>query len=194
MAKKETSALHWIINEAKRLRREYPRRFKTWREYVAQASAIYASKHKGNSPVGKKRKVGAKKVSYKPHKKLHQTGTSNRNNDKKRTAKAPGKRRSASGKTYYENRKNRSDMPGKLTGMSKIDGSAYREMILRHMRDVERARSNAETDILKLKQRLRLVPAKNKMEKKMIRTRISELQKFIGTQKKEMTMLKALYK
>lgn len=44
------SALTWITNEAKRLRRKYPKRFKTWREYVKQASAIYAKKHKGKSP------------------------------------------------------------------------------------------------------------------------------------------------
>lgn len=55
------NALHWITKEARRLRREYPKRFKTWREYVAQASAIYASKHGGKSPVGHKHKT--KKVS-----------------------------------------------------------------------------------------------------------------------------------
>lgn len=50
------TALKWITNEAKRLRRKHPRRFATWREYVAEASAIYARKHKGKSPVGHKRK------------------------------------------------------------------------------------------------------------------------------------------
>lgn len=51
-----------IFEEAKRLREKYPHRFKTWREYVAQASAIYASKHGGKSPIGKKRKK-TKKMS-----------------------------------------------------------------------------------------------------------------------------------
>lgn len=60
------NALTWITKEAKRLRKEYPKRFDTWREYVSQASAIYASKHKGKSPVGhkhkhKKRRVGSVK-------------------------------------------------------------------------------------------------------------------------------------
>ena len=54
------TALQWITKEAKSIRRKYPKRFATWREYVAQASAIYAKKHKGKSTVGKKRK---KKVS-----------------------------------------------------------------------------------------------------------------------------------
>jgi hypothetical protein len=49
--------LKWIVNEAKKLKKQYPNRFKKWTDYVAQASAIYASKHKGKSPVGKKHKV-----------------------------------------------------------------------------------------------------------------------------------------
>lgn len=59
------TALKWITTEAKKLRKQYPKRFATWREYVAQASAIYASKHKGKSPVGKKHKVGAVKKAAK---------------------------------------------------------------------------------------------------------------------------------
>ena len=52
------NALRWITTEAKRLRKRFPHRYKTWRQYVAQASAIYAAKHKGRSPVGHKKKVG----------------------------------------------------------------------------------------------------------------------------------------
>lgn len=62
------TALKWIVTEAKKLKKQHPKRFATWREYVAQASAIYASKHKGKIPVGKKHKksVGAvKKVARK---------------------------------------------------------------------------------------------------------------------------------
>lgn len=62
MAKKNShTALTWITSEAKKLRRQYPKRFDTWREYVAQASAIYASKHAGRSPVGHKHKPMPKK-------------------------------------------------------------------------------------------------------------------------------------
>jgi hypothetical protein len=49
------NALTWIIREAKRLRSK-DRNRKEWKQYVAQASAIYARKHKGKSPVGKPRK------------------------------------------------------------------------------------------------------------------------------------------
>ena len=45
-----------------------------------------------------------------------QTGKSNSAKDLQRTAKAPGKRTSAKGKTYYERRVNRSDKPGSLMG------------------------------------------------------------------------------
>ena len=52
------TALKWITNEAKKLKKAYPKRFAKWTDYVAQASAIYAAKHKGKSPVGKKKKIG----------------------------------------------------------------------------------------------------------------------------------------
>jgi hypothetical protein len=51
------TALQQIIKEAKILRKKNPKI--EWKKAVAQASAIYASKHKGKSPVGKKhKKVG----------------------------------------------------------------------------------------------------------------------------------------
>jgi hypothetical protein len=59
------TALQWIVKEAKAIKKKYPKRFSKWTDYVAQASAIYASKHKGKSPVGKKKaapKKTAKKV------------------------------------------------------------------------------------------------------------------------------------
>lgn len=70
----KSKALTAIVKEAKHLKRKYPHRFDhlkkstRWsRGYIKQASAIYASKHHGKSPVGKKRKkkraVGAKKAT-----------------------------------------------------------------------------------------------------------------------------------
>lgn len=49
------NGLQWIIREAKHLRRK-DRNRREWRDYIKQASAIYAQKHKGRSPVGKPRK------------------------------------------------------------------------------------------------------------------------------------------
>lgn len=60
------NALVWITKEAKHLRKKYPRRFKEWKQYVAQASAIYSRKHKGKSPVGKK-KSAVKKIKKRVH-------------------------------------------------------------------------------------------------------------------------------
>jgi len=60
------SALQWIVKEAKAIKKKYPKRFAKWTDYVAQASAIYSSKHKGKSPVGKKKtakKVAKKRIS-----------------------------------------------------------------------------------------------------------------------------------
>lgn len=74
--KKKSTALSWIVAEAKDLKKKYPKRFSTWKEYVAQASAIYASKHKGKSPVGKKKIAApgkAKKTTVKksPARSMH---------------------------------------------------------------------------------------------------------------------------
>lgn len=68
----------------------------------------------------KKIKIKAVKVPTKAKAKpkgnigLHQTGTSNIFYDTKRTAIKPGYRISASGKKYYEARRNRSDKTGSL--------------------------------------------------------------------------------
>ena len=68
------TALQSILKEAKALRKSFPTRYKKWTDYVKQASAIYARKHKGKSPVGKKhavkKKAAKKKAVGKVDKKL----------------------------------------------------------------------------------------------------------------------------
>ena len=56
--------------------------------------------------------IGKGKFVGKPS--THQTGTSIKSIDDKRTALPPGKRISKYNKVYYENRKNRSDMKDKI--------------------------------------------------------------------------------
>jgi hypothetical protein len=60
------TALQSIIKEAKAIRKKSPKM--EWKKAVAQASAIYASKHKGKSPVGKKhvvkKKLGALPIGF----------------------------------------------------------------------------------------------------------------------------------
>jgi hypothetical protein len=89
-----------VFLEAKKLQRKNPKL--KWQAAIKKAAA--EQRKKGKSGSVKKRK---------------QTGTSNKKRDKQYKALPPGKRKSASGKTYYESRKNRSDMPGSLTGMVK---------------------------------------------------------------------------
>jgi hypothetical protein len=61
----------------------------------------------------------AKKISgTKKKPTVKQSGSSNIVKDKIFKAKPPGKRKSASGKVYSEVRKNRTDAPGKLTGIN----------------------------------------------------------------------------
>ena len=43
------TGLQWILQEAKNLRKKYPKRFENWKQYVAQATAIYNSKNKSKS-------------------------------------------------------------------------------------------------------------------------------------------------
>lgn len=64
------------------------------------------------------KKTGKPRATKSAKKKPVQRGCSNNAIDRKRKAKPPGKRKSASGKTYYENRQNRSDAPGRLTGIA----------------------------------------------------------------------------
>lgn len=59
-------------------------------------------------------------MSKKRRKGTYQTGGSNKRRDKMVRAKTPGKRKSAGGSIYYERRRNRSDMPGKLLGVKLI--------------------------------------------------------------------------
>jgi hypothetical protein len=95
-----------IFVEAKRYQRKHPRI--DWQECIQR--------------VKKKTRRKGKKA------KNRQTGTSNKPADQRRTAKKPGKRKSKSGSPYYERRKNRSDVPGQLTGMSaaKLSGELVR--------------------------------------------------------------------
>lgn len=162
------------------------------------AARVVKLRRSASKSVPHKRKAAAKKKSaknYKPRKPTHQTGSSSKKRDEMVKALPPGKRRSAGGSIYYEYRKNRTDMPGRMTGISaRVDGTAYREMIMRHMRDADRARSTAEQEILRLKQMKRVTSPKEKLKRRLLDQRIKEQQRFVSSQKKEISMLKTLYK
>lgn len=98
-----STALTKIINCARQLKKQKPGA--KWTNLVKQAGAEYRAGRLG---------AATKKVSAK--KKFRQTGTTNKKNDQARKAKRPGVRTSSSGVRYTERRKNRSDVPGSLTG------------------------------------------------------------------------------
>lgn len=113
-----SATLKKITTRAKQIYKKRPGM--KWTNAVKQASGEL----KRSGAIGAtKKKAPAKKEVVK--KEYRQTGTSNKFYDEQRTAKAPGKRKSATGKTYYERRRNRSDMPGTLAGvsMAKLNGA-----------------------------------------------------------------------
>jgi len=81
------TALQSIIKEAKAIRKKSPKM--EWKKAVAKASAIYASKHKGKSPVGKKKvkkhvvkKKAVKKVGVIKKKSIKKTATKRKPTEK----------------------------------------------------------------------------------------------------------------
>ncbi len=101
----------------------------------------------------------AKKKSKKS--KNRQTGTSSRPADQRRHARRPGKRKSKGGSTYYERRKNRSDVPGHLTGLSTVRVKAvlkekYTESLGRVLlqREMKKGKVGQKRNVKKLGQRI----------------------------------------
>jgi hypothetical protein len=85
-------------------------------KFITQLQSEVKKFNSGKSRTIKKLPVKIESVKKIPAKK--QTGKSNQSRDKLYQAKKPGKRKSASGRTYYESRANRSDQ-GQLLGIHK---------------------------------------------------------------------------
>ena len=85
-------------------------------KFITQLQSEVKKFNSGKSRTIKKLPVKIQSVKKIPAKK--QTGKSNQTRDKLYQAKKPGKRKSASGRTYYESRANRSDQ-GQLLGIHK---------------------------------------------------------------------------
>lgn len=103
------NAIVKISKRAKQISRAY--KHKAWKDCIAQASREY-----------KAGKLGAVAST-------RQTGSSNIKRDKQRKAKPPGKRKSASGRVYYERRKNRSDKPNTMAGAKALLKDYYKKML-----------------------------------------------------------------
>lgn len=164
------NAIVKISKEAKRIRRIHPSL--TWRQAIKKASQRYnAGSLSGTA------------------KKFRQTGSSNKAADVNRSARPPGARIPAGGKkvTYYERRKNRSDVPGKLTGTNQND------LVLRNLAQANMNLKHSDHRLHGLKQLLK-IRSMPKIDKNKIRSRVKDEGRYRATMKKEISMLKALLK
>lgn len=139
-----------------------------WTEAIERAS----------KQLKKEGKIGKTKSS------TRQTGHSNKKRDQKRHAKAPGKRKSKSGRTYYERRKNRSDVPGSMTGnttksRTHTDYNANEVNIsVGGLKSALRKKYEEKLkDLFLRKEKAKLKREKNKLQKQITATR-SELKKY----------------
>lgn len=160
----------------------------TWKKCIKQASADYrAGKLGSGSVAGKKKKATRKKTTRRRTTRMRQTGRSNRKADSQRTARPPGARKPRGGKkvTYYEYRKNRSDMPGKMTGTT---NSALNEMVLRNLRERNNNLIDGDNRLQRLKKAYASTP--RGMARNLIKRQIADTKKYIKTIKQEISILK----
>jgi hypothetical protein len=87
------------------------------------------------------KKARVKKTRQKITKSARQNGSSNLLYDKRKKAKTPGKRISQSGKTYYEYRRNRSDIEGFDTP-AKLNGLYFKTGEISTLDDLKKAYKN----------------------------------------------------
>jgi hypothetical protein len=190
------TALQSIIKEAKSLRAKYPKRFSKWTDYVKQASAIYASKHKGKSPVGKK-KVVKKKIAKKKvaKKKIVKKAIGKKKIAKKSIAKKPTEivilKKVHSAKTTSKNLFNKLDkldeaqhnyMMGKIGVIKKMEIDHYHQIL--HKIDIlEKSLINNN---------LALKKTKNSEYKKLFKNQIAQIKKYLSELKIQKSELKKL--
>jgi len=123
---------------------------------VAGSQDYYTRKKEGRVKPRKKaipkkkvaKKIAKKKVAKK--KVIKKKYGLNTNLDKKYSAKKPGKRKSASGKTYYENRENRSDK-GKLLGIGNINTLEKLSSSIRNMNQYKDIINNINKKLIEQK-------------------------------------------
>lgn len=136
-----------------------------------------------NIPAPAKKKAASKKAAEKKSVVKKQTGFSNKFYDQMYQAKGPGKRKSASGRTYYESRANRSDK-GKLLGVAKDKN------VLKDFTEAVEKIKLVENEILSQQQVLK--KTKENDLKKILKDNINYFKKYLTELKKHKTELKKL--
>lgn len=171
------TTLQKITAKAKQIRKARPSL--KWTDAIKAASKSISGTKKKAAP---KKKKAVKKLDVN-----RQTGDSNKFYDEAVKAKQPGKRKSATGKIYYERRKNRSDKPGSLTGILNTQYE-FNKVPGRIARELEEKRK-AELQIEKLKAVYRLAKAG---EKAKIKRAINQCTKMLQAAKDNISNLKKL--
>jgi hypothetical protein len=195
------TALQSIIKEAKSLRAKYPKRYSKWTDYVKQASAIYASKNKGKSPVGKKKatkKATKKKVgAAKPISKHKDTKSHNVNIrvvsgvKKKKAAKKIVKRSN----TLTKVKKVLKQDKKRLTHGYNLTSGSVRIGVIKSMEMEQYHQTINKIDILEKSLINNLVAykqAKTFEHKKIIQQQIVQIKKYLTELKIQKTELKKL--
>lgn len=176
------NAIVKISARAKQIRKAHPSM--AWKAAIKKASAEYRAGTLGSAPV---KKAAAKK-------KFRQTGKSSKKRDVQRHAKPPGKRivrhKGRKSTTYTERRKNRSDVPGHLTG-TVGNATAYQQMILSRIRQNTMAKGSAEKKIEYYRAKMKLVKG---VERTAYKNLIALEKKNIAALRKDTSMLKRLLK
>jgi hypothetical protein len=172
------TALQSIIKEAKAIRKKSPKM--EWKKAVAQASAIYASKHKGKSPVGKKHAVKKKAAKKKSVKRVGVI--------KKKAIRKSATKRKPTEKTVLKSIKRAvSVQKAHMSGLHKADHtiiSKYKhtaEEIARQTKYLHDWQNNIHN-------------VHHKADKLIYRTRIKEIKKYISELKNHARELKKLLK
>lgn len=171
------TAIQKISARAKAIRKKSPG--KAWKACIKQASREYNA---GSLGAAKKKPAAKKKAAKK--KKVYQTGKSTKFNDQVRTAKKPGVRKTRWGTKYTERRKNRSDMPGKLTG------TAYNEMILRNLKNENTNLEEGERRLILLQAEYKRLPKGT--AKKLIAKEVKRQKNYIREVKRNIRMLRTM--
>lgn len=102
------------------------------KENLAQSIILAEARKKRGTAAGKKatakRKAPARSLNPNRQIDIPKKGSDRYWADASRSAKAPGRRTSASGKVYYERRANRSDVPGTFAGSTNLSDLGFREI------------------------------------------------------------------
>ena len=164
------TALQIIIKEAKSIKAKYPKRFAKWTDYVKQASAIYASKHKGKSPVGKKKvvKKSAKKVGAVKRKVL--VSPLKKKTIKKVTVKKVIKKAVKKPIKLHQDTKSHNVNIKVVSGISMTDAikHSYNEMLRREKKYLDVKKNIMQENVLLINLNEHLKNAKTSEQKKII--------------------------